>query len=131
VRFMTPLMLVLILIESTDLVFAVDSIPAIYAVTDDPFIVFTSNIFAILGLRSLYFVLAGYLAGLKYLKPGLAGVLTFVGTKMLLVDVYKIHPLVSLAAIIAILSIAFVASVRARDAEEPEGISGTVDANPA
>jgi len=131
VRFMTPLMLVLILIESTDLVFAVDSIPAIYAVTDDPFIVFTSNIFAILGLRSLYFVLAGYLAGLKYLKPGLAGVLTFVGAKMLLVDVYKIHPLVSLAAIIAILSVAFVASVRARDSEEPAGISGSVDANPA
>ena len=131
VRFMTPLMLVLILIESTDLIFAVDSIPAIYAVTDDPFIVFTSNIFAILGLRSLYFVLAGYLAGLKYLKPGLAGVLTFVGAKMLLVDVYKIHPLVSLAAIIAILSVAFVASVRARDSEEPAGISGSVDANPA
>jgi tellurite resistance protein TerC len=115
IRYMTPLMLVLILIESTDLVFAVDSIPAIYAVTDDPFIVFTSNIFAILGLRSLYFVLAGYLAGLKYLKPGLAGVLTFVGVKMLLVDVYKIHPLVSLAVIITILGIAFTASVRARD----------------
>jgi len=131
VRFMTPLMLVLILIESTDLVFAVDSIPAIYAVTDNPFIVFTSNIFAILGLRSLYFVLAGYLAGLKYLKPGLAGVLSFVGAKMLLVDVYKIHPLVSLAVIIAILTVAFVASVRAKGADQPVGIPGSVDANPA
>ena len=127
VLFMTPLMLVLILIESTDLVFAVDSIPAIYAITDDPFIVFTSNIFAILGLRSLYFVLAGYLAGLKYLKPGLAGVLTFVGVKMLLVDVYKIHPLVSLAVIIAILTIAFVASVRAREADEAVSIPGRFD----
>jgi tellurite resistance protein TerC len=131
VRYMTPLMLVLILIESTDLVFAVDSIPAIYAVTDDPFIVFTSNIFAILGLRSLYFVLAGYLAGLRYLKPGLAGVLTFVGAKMLLVDVYTIHPLVSLAVIIGILAVAFLASVRARDLDQPEGVPGSVDTNPA
>jgi tellurite resistance protein TerC len=112
VLMMTPLMLVLILIESTDLIFAVDSIPAIYAVTDDPFIVFTSNIFAILGLRSLYFVLAGYLAGLRYLKPGLAGVLTFVGSKMLLVDVIHIHPLVSLMVIIAILTVAATASIR-------------------
>ena len=127
VRYMTPLMLVLILIESTDLVFAVDSIPAIYAITDDPFIVFTSNIFAILGLRSLYFVLAGYLLGLKYLKAGLAGVLTFVGTKMLLVDVYKIHPLVSLAVIVGILTIAFVASVRARDRAAALAMPSAID----
>lgn len=113
VLYLTPLFLVLILIETTDLVFAVDSIPAIYAVTSDPFIVFTSNIFAILGLRALYFVLAGYLAGLKYLKPGLAGVLMFVGTKMILVDVYKIPPLISLGVIISILTIAVVASIRA------------------
>ncbi len=112
VRYLTPLFLVLLLIESTDLVFAVDSIPAIYAVTDDAFIVFTSNIFAILGLRALYFVLAGYLAGLRYLKVGLAGVLIFVGSKMILVDVYKVNPLVSLAVIISILSIALVASLR-------------------
>jgi tellurite resistance protein TerC len=112
VRFMTPLFLVLLMIESTDLVFAVDSIPAIYAITDDPFIVFTSNIFAILGLRALYFVLAGYLAGLRYLKPGLAAVLMFVGAKMILVDVYKINPLVSLAVIISILSIALIASIK-------------------
>jgi tellurite resistance protein TerC len=115
---MTPLFLVLLLIESTDLVFAVDSIPAIYAVTDDPFIIFTSNVFAILGLRSLYFVLAGYLGGLKYLKPGLAGVLVFVGSKMLLVDVYKIPALLSLSVIIAILSLAFIFSFRHMKAEE-------------
>ena len=111
VLFATPLFLVLVLIESTDLVFAVDSIPAIYAVTDDPFIVFTSNIFAILGLRALYFVLAGYLAGLAYLKPALAAILVFVGTKMLIIDVYKIPALVSLAVIIAILAVAITASV--------------------
>jgi len=115
VRYMTPLFLVLILVETTDLVFAVDSIPAIYAITSDPFIVFTSNIMAILGLRALYFVLAGYLAGLRYLKPGLAAVLVFVGTKMLLVDVYKMPALVSLGVIITILTVAFVASFLHRD----------------
>ncbi len=115
VLFATPLFLVLVLIESTDLVFAVDSIPAIYAVTSDPFIVFTSNIFAILGLRALYFVLAGYLAGLAYLKPALAAVLVFVGTKMLIIDVYKIPALVSLAVIIAILATAITASILVRN----------------
>lgn len=123
VRYMTPLFLVLLLVETTDLVFAVDSIPAIYAITDDPFIVFTSNIMAILGLRALYFVFAGYLASLKYLKPGLAGVLVFVGTKMLLADVYKIPPLVSLGIIVSILTVAFVASYLARehDIVDPHG----------
>ncbi|HYO30228.1 MAG TPA: TerC family protein [Thermomicrobiales bacterium] len=119
VRYMTPLFLVLILVETTDLVFAVDSIPAIYAITSDPFIVFTSNVMAILGLRALYFVLAGYLAGLRYLKPGLAGVLVFVGAKMLLVDVYKIPALVSLAVIIAILGIALAASLLAARRDAP------------
>ena len=99
-------LIVLLLIESTDLVFAVDSIPAIYAITDDPFIVFTSNIFAILGLRSLYFVIAGYLNGLAYLKPALAAVLVFVGTKMLIIDIYKIPPAVSLGVIMLILGTA-------------------------
>ena len=111
VLFMTPLFLVLLLIESTDLVFAVDSIPAIFAVTDDPFIVFTSNIFAILGLRALYFVLAGYLAGMAFLKPALAAILVFVGSKMLLADVYHIDPLVSLAVIATILGGAIVGSL--------------------
>ncbi|HRA48164.1 MAG TPA: TerC family protein, partial [Thermomicrobiales bacterium] len=112
VLMMTPLMIVLILIESTDLVFAVDSIPAIYAVTRDPFIVFTSNIFAILGLRSLYFVMSGYLAGMRYLKPGLAAVLSFVGAKMILSDIIHFHPLISLGVIISILTIASLASIR-------------------
>jgi tellurite resistance protein TerC len=111
VLFLTPLFLVLLLIESTDLVFAVDSIPAIFAVTDDPFIVFTSNIFAILGLRALYFVLSGYLAGLAYLKPALAAILIFVGTKMVLADAYKIDPLVSLLVIALILGGAIGASL--------------------
>lgn len=111
VLMMTPLMVVLILIESTDLVFAVDSIPAIYAVTKDPFIVFTSNIFAILGLRSLYFVMSGYLANLRYLKQGLAVILAFVGSKMILSDVIHVHPLVSLAVIVSILAIATLASI--------------------
>jgi tellurite resistance protein TerC len=118
VKYMTPLFLVLILVETTDLVFAVDSIPAIYAITSDPFIVFTSNIMAILGLRAMYFVLAGYLSGLKYLKQGLAGVLIFVGAKMLLIDVFKMPALVSLAVIISILTVAFVASFLARKREE-------------
>jgi tellurite resistance protein TerC len=109
--FMTPLFLVLLLLESTDILFAVDSIPAIYAITSDPFIVFTSNIFAILGLRALYFVLSGYLVGLLYLKPALAAVLVFVGAKMLLADVYHMPPLLSLAVIIVILGSAIVASL--------------------
>ncbi len=127
VLFATPLFLVLVLIESTDLVFAVDSIPAIYAVTDDPFIVFTSNIFAILGLRALYFVLAGYLAGLAYLKPALAAILVFVGAKMLLIDVYKIPALVSLAVIIGILATAVTASIlvqKRRGTSEPHALTG-------
>lgn len=111
VLYMTPLFLVLLLIESTDLVFAVDSVPAIYAVTDDPFIVFTSNIMAVLGLRALFFVLHGYLKNFSYLKPALAAILVFVGVKMLLVDVYKLHSLVSLGVIMGILGIAIAASV--------------------
>jgi tellurite resistance protein TerC len=123
VLYLTPLFLVLLLVETTDLVFAVDSIPAIYAITSDPFIVFTSNVMAILGLRALYFVLAGYLAGLRYLKPGLAAVLVFVGTKMLLVDVYKIPPLVSLGVIVTILTGAFLASALGKRGHD-EGESG-------
>jgi tellurite resistance protein TerC len=114
---MTPLFLVLLLIESTDLIFAVDSIPAIYAVTDDPFIVFTSNAFAILGLRSLFFVLAGYLSGLAYLKPALAAIMAFVGTKMVLIDVIKVPPLLSLGVIASILTVAILASWRVKSSE--------------
>lgn len=115
----TPLFLALMLVESTDLLFAVDSIPAIFAVTRDPFIVFTSNVFAILGLRALYFVLGGYLSDLKYLKPALAAVLVFVGVKMLGAHWFHVHPLISLAVISAILAVAVVASVRALRREVP------------
>jgi TerC family integral membrane protein len=90
VRMFTPLFLVLVMIELSDLFFAVDSIPAIFAITTDPFIVFTSNIFAILGLRALYFILAGIADRFRLLKYGLALVLVFVGAKMLVVDFYKI-----------------------------------------
>jgi tellurite resistance protein TerC len=102
-RFATPLLLALVAVEVTDLIFAVDSIPAIFAVTTDPFIVFTSNIFAILGLRSLYFLLAGVITRFHYLKVGLSLVLIFVGAKMLLLDVYKVPVAVSLAVIAGIL----------------------------
>ncbi|HJY82327.1 MAG TPA: TerC family protein [Candidatus Binatia bacterium] len=108
----TPLLLVLVAVEVTDLVFALDSIPAIFAVTADPFIVYTSNIFAILGLRSLYFLLAGVIAQFHYLKTSLALVLAFVGVKMLLADLYKIPIGLSLAVIAALLGGAVLASLR-------------------
>ena len=107
----TPLFLVLLIVESTDLVFAVDSIPAIFAVTNDPFIVYTSNVFAILGLRSLYFLLAGVVDKFYYLKLGLSVVLAFVGTKMVIVDIYKIPVGLSLGVIASILTVAVVASL--------------------
>ncbi len=107
----TPLLLVLVLIESTDVLFAVDSIPAIFSVTLDPFIVYTSNIFAILGLRSLYFVLAGAITKFRYLRSGLSIVLIFVGVKMLVVHFYKIHILISLGVICMILTSTIVGSV--------------------
>jgi tellurite resistance protein TerC len=95
----TTLFLALVAVEFTDLIFAVDSIPAVLAVSQDPFIVFTSNIFAILGLRSLYFVLAGVVHKFRYLKLGLALVLVFVGVKMTIVDLFKIPVGVSLAVV--------------------------------
>jgi tellurite resistance protein TerC len=98
-RVATPLLLVLVLVEITDLVFAVDSIPAIFAVTGDPFIVFTSNAFAMLGLRALYFCLAGFVASLRDLKVGLALVLVFVALKMMLADVYRLPIEVSLLVV--------------------------------
>ena len=99
------------MIETTDVIFAVDSIPAIFAITLDPFIVYTSNIFAILGLRALYFLLAGILEMFRYLKVGLAFVLCFVGVKMMLVDFYKIPIGVSLGVVAGILAIAILASL--------------------
>jgi tellurite resistance protein TerC len=107
----TPMFAVLLAIETSDVVFAVDSIPAIFAITDDTFIVFTSNAFAILGLRALYFLLAGAMEKLAYLKLGLAGVLGFVGFKMLATDVGKLPILVSLGIIVGILTIATVTSL--------------------
>ena len=110
-RYATPLLLALVAVEVTDLIFAVDSIPAIFAVTSDPFIVFTSNIFAILGLRSLYFMLAGVIDKFVYLKVGLSLVLIFVGIKMLAMDVYKVPIGASLGIIAGILAVSIMASV--------------------
>jgi tellurite resistance protein TerC len=111
-RLATPLLLVLLLVETTDVLFAVDSIPAIFAVTLDPFIVYTSNVFAILGLRALYFVLAGGIRKFRYLRPGLAVVLMFVGVKMLVAHRYPVPILVSLGVICGILAVAILASLR-------------------
>ena len=107
----TPLFVVLVLVETTDLIFAVDSIPAIFAVTRDPFLVYTSNVCAILGLRSLYFLLAGVIHKFHYLKLGLAVVLTFVGVKMLIGSVYEISIVTSLAIIASVLVTAVIASI--------------------
>ena len=112
-RYATPLLAVLVAVEATDLVFAVDSIPAVFAVTKDPFIVYTSNIFAILGLRAMYFLLAGVMDKFRYLKVGLATVLVFVGIKMTVADLYKIPVGVSLGAVAMILAIAIVESLLA------------------
>ncbi len=106
----TPLLIALLVVESSDVIFAVDSIPAIFAITDDPFIVFSSNAFAILGLRALYFALAGIMDYFPYLRQGLVAVLGFVGTKMIISDWYEIATPVSLAVIGAILLTAIAAS---------------------
>lgn len=101
----TPLFLCLLSIEFTDLIFAVDSIPAIFAITSDPFIVYTSNVFAILGLRSLYFALEGVITKFPYLRFGLAVILIFIGCKMLLIDVFKIPILASLGFIALVITV--------------------------
>jgi tellurite resistance protein TerC len=111
-RIATPLLLVIALVGLTDVIFAVDSIPAIFAITSDPFIVLTSNIFAILGLRAMYFLLAAVAAKFHLLSYGLAVILVFIGTKMLLIDVFKIPVLVSLGVVVAILALTMVISVR-------------------
>lgn len=107
---MTRLFLVLVIVELTDLMFAIDSIPAVLAITQDPFIVFTSNAFAVLGLRALYFVVAGLLDRLRYLRQALAGILGFVGLKMLLADFYEIPVLISLAVTVLALAVAVMLS---------------------
>ncbi len=127
-RVATPLFLVLIMVEFTDLIFAVDSIPAIFAVTRDPFIVYTSNIFAILGLRSLYFLLAGVVGKFHLLKYGLAVILVFVGIKMVGAEFFHVPILVSLAVIVGVLAASIVASllVPAPRVAEIEGTTGSV-----
>jgi tellurite resistance protein TerC len=124
-RIATPLMAVLVLIETSDILFAVDSIPAIFAVTDDPFIVFTSNAFAILGLRALYFMLAGMIHRFVYLKLGLAVVLVYVGFKMLISSVYKVPIWASLSFIALAIAVSIVASLRST-----KGGGGDTDALP-
>lgn len=112
VRYATPLFLVLVLVELTDLIFAVDSIPAIFAITTDPFIVLTSNVFAILGLRAMYFLLADMADRFSLLKYGLAIVLMFIGVKMMLIDLFKIPVLISLGVVAVIIVGAIVLSLR-------------------
>jgi tellurite resistance protein TerC len=121
VRFATPLFLVLVLVEVTDLIFAVDSIPAIFAITTDPFIVLTSNVFAILGLRAMYFLLADMAERFSLLKYGLALVLMFVGAKMLLIDVFKIPVLLSLAIVAVVIGASVVLSLRRSAPERRAG----------
>lgn len=121
VRYATPLFVVLVMVEISDLIFAVDSIPAIFAITTDPFIVLTSNVFAILGLRAMYFLLADMADRFSYLKYGLAAVLMFIGVKMLLIDVYKIPVGFSLAVVATFIGTSIWLSLRherkkARDA---------------
>lgn len=123
----TPLMLTLVLVETTDVMFAVDSIPAIFAVTRDPFLIFTSNIFAIFGLRSLYFALAGLMDQFHYLKISLVVLLVYIGVKMLLTDVYKIPNAVSLGVIVGLLAIGIVASLLTPKKQEPESVELAVN----
>ena len=111
----TPLLVALIVVETTDFVFALDSVPAALSISRDPFIIYTSNVFAMLGLRSLYFVLADVLKRLRYLRPGLAGILAFVGAKMLLGSAIEIPAWASLAVIVAILGVAVAFSLARRE----------------
>jgi tellurite resistance protein TerC len=113
----TPLLLVLLVVEWSDVIFAIDSIPAIFAVTRDPFLVYSSNVFAILGLRAMYFVLAGMLDKFVYLRPAISFILVFVGLKMLLSGVFHFPIVLSLAVIVSTLALAVVLSLR-RSARE-------------
>jgi tellurite resistance protein TerC len=124
--FVTPLMIVLIAVETTDIIFAVDSIPAVFGVTRDPFIVYSSNVFAILGLRATYFLLAGVMDTFHYLSHGLSLVLLFIGVKMLLADFVHVPVTISLGVVIAILAVAVGASlVRNRRLKRSGGSGGT------
>jgi tellurite resistance protein TerC len=114
----TPLFLVLVVVETTDVIFAIDSIPAIFGITLDPFIVYTSNVFAILGLRALFFLLAGVMEMFRYLRVGLSFVLCFVGLKMLIAEFYKIPIGISLGVVGGILMISILASMLKQRQEE-------------
>ncbi|KGM40795.1 membrane protein [Aquabacterium sp. NJ1] len=124
VRIATPLLLVVALVGFTDVIFAVDSIPAIYAITADPFIVLTSNIFAILGLRAMYFLLAAMAAKFHLLSYGLAVILVFIGSKMMLIDIVKIPVLASLGVVMGILAITMIWSVKTAPAIGPSKTAG-------
>ena len=113
------MLLSLVVVESSDVMFAIDSIPAVFVITQDPFLVFTSNIFAILGLRSLYFVLAGFIEQFRYLKLSLVLILAYVGVKMLVSHYIKIDHVVSLGVIAVILAVGIVASMVAAKRESP------------
>jgi tellurite resistance protein TerC len=117
----TPLFAVLVVVETTDIMFAIDSIPAIFAITTDPFIVLSSNLFAILGLRALYFLLAGMLGRFVYLKQGLAALLVFAGAKILVSDIYKMPVAISVGVIVAILAVSIGASLWATRRSGPAG----------
>lgn len=116
----TPMLVVLLVIETTDVLFAVDSVPAVLAISLDPFIVYTSNVFAILGLRSMYFVLAGMMQTFRYLHYGLAVILMFIGTKMLISHFYKIPTEVALGVVAALLAVSVGASLLHKEASESE-----------
>ena len=114
----TPMLVALAVVETSDIMFAIDSVPAVFAITTDTFIVFTSNAFAVLGLRSLYFLLAGLIERFRYLKLGLGAILVFAGAKMLLSDIYHIPVLVALGVIVAVLALSMLASLIATRSEQ-------------
>jgi tellurite resistance protein TerC len=122
----TPMFVALVVVETSDIMFAIDSVPAVFAITTDTFIVFTSNAFAILGLRSLYFLLAGLIDKFTYLKVGLGAILVLAGAKMLLSDVVHVPPLLSLALIVGVLALAIGASLLA-DRRRRRGSAGSTD----
>lgn len=124
VRYITPLCLALILVELSDVIFAVDSIPAIFAITSDPFIVLTSNIFAILGLRAMYFLIADMADRFSLLKYGLAAVLVFIGVKMLLIDIYKIPVGFSLAVVATFIGVSIYLSLRKARQQDKQHAQG-------
>jgi tellurite resistance protein TerC len=122
-RLATPLLAAVVVVNLTDVIFAVDSIPAVFSVTNDPFVAFTSNALAVLGLRSLFFVLAGAVAALRYLKPALATVLALIGVKMLISPAYEVPTAISLAVIAGVSGVGVLASL-VRTPSEPSGARG-------